>query len=289
MKFSVYQLSHQGGRPANQDRLGYHYTRATVLLALADGMGGHPEGEKAAEIAIRVVTQEFVKAAQPTLPSPRLFLEQALNLANLAIVDYARAHHMTDYPRTTLVAAVVQAGQMTALHCGDSRLYWIRRGRLVSRSRDHSYHDKPELFPSMAVDVNRSVLFTCLGSDTDPLYDVMGPLPLEAGDRLLLCSDGLWGVMSDDDVVAGLHGTALKHAIGQLCDDALVRGGAHGDNVSLVGFEWEVGSAYQPTEALAADAAQLTGQDVFDDAEIERSIAEIHDAIRRTTPRPRSV
>lgn len=299
MKFSVYQVSRKGGRELNEDRLGYTYTREAVLLVLADGMGGHPEGEKAAEIAVKVFTQHFVEQARPRLPDPRAFLEAAVLAASQAIADYARQQAMSDNPRTTAVAVVLQDGQLTALHSGDSRLYWARQGRLVARTRDHTYHDKPELFRSLPPGINRSVLFTCLGSDTAPLYDVMGPQPLHGGDRVLLCSDGLWSVTPDDDVAAGLYGQALKAAVAQLADEAVTKGGRHGDNVSLLGLEWEAQDDFAATEvilpeALVADFASSLGSvqpqlvaDLgdFDDAAIERSIAEINEAIRRTAVR----
>lgn len=302
MKFSVYQVSRKGGRLLNEDRMGYTYTRRAVLLALADGMGGHPEGEKAAEIAVRVLTQHFVKQAHPALKDPMAFLESTLLEANQAIVEYARSRGMEDNPRTTLVAAVIQDGVLSALHSGDSRLYWVRRGHMVHRTRDHSYHDKPELFRQLPPGVNRSVLFTCLGSDSQPLYDTLGPEELQAGDRLLLCSDGLWSVMEDDDVALGLHGVPLKDAINALADEAVTLGGRHGDNVSLVGLEWEAGDGYAPTQVIRsdhlaesafassfgqADSVSLADAADFDEDAIERSIAEINEAIRRTGPRGR--
>ncbi|NIC42688.1 PP2C family serine/threonine-protein phosphatase [Aquabacterium sp. A08] len=308
MKFSVYQVSRQGGRPLNEDRLGYTYTRGAVLLVLADGMGGHPEGEKAAEIAVQAFTRAFRAQAQPTLADPRAFLEATVLAASQAIADYARAAAMPDNPRTTAVAAVLQDGQLTALHSGDSRLYWVRQGRLLARTRDHTYHDKPELFRNLPPGLNRSVLFTCLGSDSPPLYDVLGPQALHDGDRLLLCSDGLWSVVADPDVAAGLHGLPLKDAVSQLADEALRKGGRHGDNVSLLALEWEADEAFAATEvihpdalgaedavssdaeALAPGAAHATDatagpDDAFDDEAIERTIAEINDAIRRTALR----
>ncbi len=300
MKFSVYQVSRKGGRPINEDRLGYTYTREALLLVLADGMGGHPEGEKAAEMAVQAFTRSFRRSAQPRLANPAAWLEQTVLAASQAIVDYAREQGMADNPRTTAVAVVVQDGQLTALHSGDSRLYWARQGHLVQRTRDHTYHDKPELFRHLPQDINRSVLFTCLGSDSAPLYDLTGPLPLHRGDRLLLCSDGLWSVMADDEVAAGLHGQPLKDAVSQLAEEALVKGGRHGDNVSLLGVEWDTEDHFAATElirpeALAADAVVSSFDDAapaqagdladFDEAAIDRTIAEINDAIRRTARR----
>jgi len=299
MKFSVYKVSHKAGREINEDRLAYHYTRESVLLVLADGMGGHPEGEKAADIAVRFFVRQFANLALPRLADPRAFLEDTVAQANQAIVAYARQQAMTDNPRTTLVAAVVQDGCLTALHSGDSRLYWVRHGRLVERTRDHSYHDKPELFKHLPASVNRSVLFTCLGSDTMPLFDVLGPQPLQQGDCLLMCSDGLWSVFGDDELAQGLHGQPLKDAIHQMADEAVRRGGRHGDNVSLLGLDWETQDNFQPTQVLPdlpparADMPNLGQTDTavaadtgdFDEDAIERSIAEINEAIRRTARR----
>ena len=301
MKFSVYQVSQKGGRPINEDRLGYTYTRAAVLLVLADGMGGHPEGEKAADIAVRVFTQRFVAQAHPRLEDAQAFLEGSIDAANQAIMDYARDQAMPDNPRTTLVAAVLQEGSLCAVHVGDSRLYWTRRGRVVARTRDHSYQEQAELFKNAAVNVNRSVLFTCLGSPSRPIFDVMGPSPLQEGDRLLLCSDGLWGVMSDDDVAGGLHGVPLQDAVTHLADTALRKGGKHGDNVSVLALEWATPDQFEPTQVISTeDLAQGTVEstlhsadvtalsDHFDDDAIERSIAEINEAIRRTAERKRT-
>ncbi len=294
MKFSVYQASHIGGRARNEDRVGYTYTRQAVLLVLADGMGGHPDGDQAADIAVRTFVQAFVGQAVPKLADPRAFLEATVMQASQAIVDFARAHHRTEHPRTTVVAAVVQDGELTALHSGDSRLYWARDGRLVARTRDHSYHDRPELYATRPAVVPRSALFTCLGSDAPPLYDVLGPVALRRGDRVLLCSDGLWAVMDDDDLAAGLYGVPLADAVAQLSEQAVRRGGRHGDNVSLIGLEWQADDGFPSTQLLepawlahaAAAPAPLPAEGLpaaeLDDAEIERTIAEINDAIRRT-------
>lgn len=304
MKFSVYQVSRKGGRPLNEDRLGYTYTRRAVLLVLADGMGGHPEGEKAAEIAVRVFTRQFVAQAQPALQDPKAFLSATLLEANQAIVDFADSHAMEDNPRTTLVAAVIQDGALFVVHSGDSRLYWGRQGHLIRRTRDHSYSDKPEMFRDLPPGLNRSVLFTCLGSDTLPLFDTIGPSDLLPGDRLLLCSDGLWSMWPDDqDLAASLYGMPVRDVVNTLADEAVTRGGLHGDNVSLIGFEWDASDAFEPTQVIEANHLNphafassfgevnpdaWDGLDDFDDAAIERSIAEINAAIQRTAPRKRS-
>jgi serine/threonine protein phosphatase PrpC len=298
MKFSVFQTSHKGGRPLNEDRLGYSYTREAVLLVLADGMGGHPDGEVAAQIAVQVYTERFRALARPALPEVESFLVDTLMLANDAIMSHAEKNHLDDNPRTTLVAAVVQEGHVTAVHTGDSRFYWVRNGMVLQRTRDHSYQEKSNLIKHGTEHVSRNILFTCLGSPTSPLYDVMPAGALQQGDRLLLCSDGLWGVVDDDDVATRLTEGPLSETLPSMTRLALERGGRHGDNVSTLALDWETPEDFEPTRVIHTDTlsddgfastfqlAPLDGELAdFDDDAIERSIAEINDAIRRTAQR----
>jgi len=184
---------------------------------------------------VRTFVQAFVGQAVPKLADPRAFLEATAMQASQAIVDFAHAHHRTEHPRTTVVAAVVQDGELTALPSGDSRLYGARDERLVARTHDHSYHDKPGRFATRPAGVSRSVLCTGLRLDAPLLYDVLGPVALRHGDRVLLCSGGLWAVI-DDDLAAGQYGVPLADAVARLSELAVRRGGRHGDNVSLIGL-----------------------------------------------------
>ena len=122
----------------------------------------------------------------------------------VSAASYAADGGMNDTPRTTLVVAVVQAGVAYWAHCGDSRLYFVRAGELLARTRDHSYleqrRDARRVQP-LPEGMNRNVLYTCLGSPAKPVYDITGPVPLQQGDKVLLCSDGLWGSLEDVDIV----------------------------------------------------------------------------------------
>ena len=200
MRFSVFQLSRRGGRALNEDRMGYCYTREAVLFVLADGMGGHPEGEVAAQLALQVMSVHFQRQAKPLLEDPQGFLVDALLHAHRQILRYASAKGMIDTPRTTLVAAVIQKGKITWIHCGDSRLYLVRGGRLVARTRDHSYMEQQAHMGRATEHINRNILFTCLGSPAKPVFDLSGPLSLQQGDRVLLCSDGLSDMLDDESI-----------------------------------------------------------------------------------------
>ena len=147
MKFSVLQVSRRGGREKNEDRMGYCYTRDSALFVLADGMGGHPEGEVAAQIALQTISALFQREAQPRLADVTEFLTTALMAAHHQILRYAADKGMLDTPRTTLVAGVVQSGSASWVHCGDSRLYLVRDAELLTRTRDHSYleHRSPTM------------------------------------------------------------------------------------------------------------------------------------------------
>ncbi len=295
MKFSVFQLSRRGGREKNEDRMGYCYTRDACLLVLADGMGGHADGEVAAQIALQQFFALFEARATPLISDVPAFLSDALLQAHRHILGYAQERGMTDAPRTTLVAALLQQGQVHWIHCGDSRLYLVHGGTLLARTRDHSYREIAQRSsPPQASNVNRNLLFTCLGSPSLPLYDQAGPSRLALGDRLLLCSDGLWDPMSEAELLAGLARDAVSLCVPRLVDAALQRAGSNSDNVTAIALEWEMPGPQTAldsisTEALDDEMFQSTLQpealealeDELSDAAIERSIAEINAAIRR--------
>lgn len=302
MKFSVFQLSRRGGREKNEDRMGYSYTRDAVLFLLADGMGGHPQGEMAAQIALQTLSTLFQRDAKPSLPSVQGFLATGVMAAHHQIIRYASEQALMDTPRTTLVAGLIQDGELHWAHCGDSRLYVVRDGGLLSRTRDHSYIEAQASAGASIEGVNRNVLFTCLGSTVRPMFDVAGPLKLREGDKLLLCSDGLWGSVDDDDIVSMLASVPVADAVPALVERALLTAGERSDNVTVIALEWETPSesAFQPSgftetqmmsDEVFASTIQSGGLDPalddLDDDAIERSIAEINEAIQRTASRNR--
>ncbi len=256
MQFSVFQQSRQGGRKINEDRVGYCYTRDSAVLMLADGLGGHPEGEVASQLAIETVAAMFQKMAQPKLADVADFLGDAMMAAHLRIQKYAIDKSMHDSPRTTLVVALVQSGQASWAHCGDSRLYVVRQQQLLARTQDHSFserrrrqHDAAQPSPA---ERNRNVLFTCLGSPIKPVFTVAEPLALRQGDKLMLCSDGLWSSLPEPDIVNELVGKTVEQAVPDLVDQALAKAGEHSDNVTCLAFSWLTPDAPQPGQGDSA-------------------------------------
>ncbi|MBL8335550.1 MAG: serine/threonine-protein phosphatase [Rhodoferax sp.] len=305
MKFSVFQVTRKGGRQLNEDRMGYSYTRASGILLLADGMGGHPEGEVAAQLALQAISALYQKQANPKIDDVQAFLTAAVMAAHRQIIKYAVDKGMLDTPRTTVVAALVQDGSASWVHCGDSRLYLVREGKLVTRTRDHSYMEQPPSSQSAsraAERLNRNILFTCLGSPTKPVFDIGGPVALQQGDKIMLCSDGLWGSLDDEDIVRQLSMKAVGAAVPDLVESALQKAGATSDNVTVIALEWESPDEFETTKGTVTSsdvsdsgfsstvqAAQTAAadDDDLDDAAIERSIAEINEAIRRSASRRR--
>jgi serine/threonine protein phosphatase PrpC len=299
MQFTVYQVSRKGGREKNEDRMGYCYTRDAGLFALADGMGGHPEGEVASEMALQTLAALFQRAAKPKLDDPLKFLHEAIMAGHHQLLRYATSKALMDTPRTTVVACVLQGNQAYWAHCGDSRLYVVRGDKLIARTRDHSYSELQETLSHvvpMGAKFNRNVLFTCLGSPGKPVVDTTGPIQMQSGDRILMCSDGLWGTVTDEEITEQLALRQIADAVPELVERALRNGGAKCDNVTVIACEWE---SAEDGESVSSVSTDSLGEEVFastiqagvagdgppddlDEAEIERSIKEINDAIRRS-------
>ncbi|MFN5157143.1 MAG: PP2C family protein-serine/threonine phosphatase [Betaproteobacteria bacterium] len=305
MRFSVYQVSRRGGRDKNEDRMGYSYTRESGLFALADGMGGHPEGEVASQLALQTLSAHFQREAKPRLAEPLRFLHDAIIAGHHQLLRYATERALMDTPRTTVVACLLQCNAAYWAHCGDSRLYLVRGDKLVARTRDHSYSELAQTMSQVVPlpdKVNRNVLFTCLGSPGRPVVDTAGPLLVRPGDKVMLCSDGLWGSVSDPIITDILATRPISDAVPELVERALRVAGDRSDNVTVLAVEWEaaedVDAAGVSTDSLADDVFASTiqaslggegggGGDELDDEEIERSIREINEAIQRSSARKR--
>jgi len=300
MKFSVFQISRKGGREKNEDRMGYCYTRESGLFVLADGMGGHPEGEVAAQLALQTISALYQKEAKPLVGDVTEFLSTSLMAAHHQIIRYAGEKGMLDTPRTTLVACIVQGTSATWVHCGDSRLYLVRQSELLTRTRDHSYLEQQSAAGAGRTDrINRNILFTCLGSPNKPVFDITGPVTLQQGDKIMLCSDGLWSGLSDADIVRELTTKPVSDSVPDLVEAALRDGGEQSDNVTVIALEWETPDSFESTRGSISTDSILDGVfastiqagvldtmvEDLDDAAIEKSIAEINEAIRRSAAR----
>jgi serine/threonine protein phosphatase PrpC len=172
----------------------------------------------------------------------------------------------------------------------------VRDGQQVERTRDHSYSEMRKV-SGLVTQSNRNVLFTCLGSPSKPIYDVSDFRRLEQGDQLLLCSDGLWSSVPNPEILQTMRGRPVAQFVPMLVDAALRRAGEASDNVTALALEWETPNSFEPssisTQEIADEGFESTIQmgpleaceDELDDEAIERSIAEINAAIRRSAER----
>ena len=304
MRFSVYQESHIGGRKNNQDRMGYSFTRDALLQVLADGMGGHIQGEMAATIALQTIGTLFQQNAKPYIKKPEKFLEDSFLAAHREIHRYRAINNLPETPRTTIVACLVQHNNAFWAHCGDSRLYWMRQGQILARTRDHSRIEtliaQGKVDPSERdTHPDRNKLFNCLGAPNMPIVELSRRASLQPGDVLLLCSDGLWSVLPDHILAQTLQHNTVVRAVPDLLRTATSIAGKGSDNVTALAVMWEGAGVLSDspttiaTHTLPIDSitttiqaprhADLEQADVFNETEIEKAIEEIRGAIEKTS------
>ena len=303
MKFSIYQESRQGPRKSNQDRVAYCYSRDSLCMVIADGMGGHLHGEVAAQIATQFIAEAFQREAHPRLADPFKFLLDSITNAHHAIVDYANVRSLLETPRTTVVACIVQDGLAHWAHVGDSRLYLIRNGRVEAHTKDHS---RVQILvdagrvreEAVAAHPDRNKIFNCLGQMGPPKVDISRRVALHQGDVILLCSDGVWGPLHSRHICEEFLRGEIMRAVPILLDMAEARAGKDGDNASVVAMAWSEeagGGEADWISTVSMDPTELkTTVEQFGkskpppghagylgDDEIERAIDEIRNAIKK--------
>lgn len=285
MKLSIFQDSRVGGRSYNQDRVVIAHSLESVLLVVADGMGGHLQGEVAAQLAVDTISERFRAAAKARLVDPAQFLAAALQQAHESIVRYAADCRIPLHaaPRTTCIACVVQDGQVNWAHAGDSRLYLIH-GRAKGdagfmRTRDHSLVQRmvdDGIIESgqAASHPLRNRVFSCLGGDLMPSIEVSRTVSLQDGDVIALCTDGAWAPLGEK-LVRELGRASLTTSVPHLLDAAEQAAGPQADNLTLIAMRWEAPDPDAHTLNLRPDALPTTVTAPLSDEEIDDAVAEI--------------
>jgi serine/threonine protein phosphatase PrpC len=244
--FETSQISLPGDRRNNQDRCAVFASAGVVLLLVADGMGGHPKGEEAAQLVIDSFHDGFMRVKKP-VSDPTLFIDYISHQAHERIVAFGEAQDPPIDPRTTLVACLVQEGRAWWGHLGDSRLYHFHQGQLVYRTLDHSYVERMRREGLIGADEMdnhpfKNYVTRCLGGLGGSPEPTLGPGPvvLDKGDVLLLCSDGLWGPMGDERLALAFDGAdmALDSLLHQSANMAQYEASPCSDNVTGVALRW---------------------------------------------------
>lgn len=237
---------HKGDRPYQQDQVllaSHPRIPACVLGVVADGMGGRSGGRKASD-QVLMTARQLLAHYSPDHDSPPDLLQQLLEEAHTVIKLIAVSSEQE--PHSTVAAFLMNPdGSCAWVHAGDTRIYHFHDGRLVKRTRDHSYVqvlvDRGELTDEEAnVHPQSNVLLGCLGmARTPPPLDLHTIPALFAGDVLLTCSDGLWHYFTPEEFGAVLAELPPRAAVELLVQEARKRAQGTGDNLALAVLKLE--------------------------------------------------
>ena len=235
--------SRQGGRPENQDDWGIFDTPLGCLLIVCDGMGGGPGGKTASYIVTQVIASTLLACSPQTSRTDAL--KMAVSKANDALYQKMYETPSLQGMGSTMVAILINAYSIVVAHLGDSRCYRISRGRVFFRTDDHSLvgelvRNKAMTEEQARVSPQSNVITRGLGNTNNHVAEIT-EIPYRKGDRLILCTDGVWGIMPHDQLVQRLTSQQdLNSLVSNLSAEIDQRGiaeGGHHDNHTLVVVE----------------------------------------------------
>ena len=245
MKIKYAKVSALGDREDNQDRAAIVVAEDAAIMLVFDGMGGHENGAQAAEIGLRIVQDEFMAADLP-LFDPQGFLYMAMAHAHDEVVNIGAELAVDFRPRATCAVCLIQENGCWWGHIGDSRIYHMREGQLLARSRDHSHVEvliqEGAITEEEALDhPMRNFVECCIGGDAPvPDMSITRKMPLEPGDVLLACTDGLWSGTSDEEMadMATNPDSNLAENLKALSVKALTTNAPYSDNTTGAALQW---------------------------------------------------
>lgn len=252
---------HKGDREYQQDQVALlTHPRATgcVLGIVADGMGGRSGGRKASD-QVMLTAQQLFERYSPDSDDAAMLLKQLLMEAHMVIKLTAISSE--EEPHSTLAAFLLNpGGDCHWIHAGDSRVYHFHAGKLVRRTKDHSYVqalvDRGEITEEEAnVHPQSNILLGCLGIENDPPMDTHLIPRMRPGDVLIACSDGVWHYFTDGELGAVLASLSPREATEFLIEKARSRGRGGGDNLSLVIVKLEPLAPEKPERPVPAAGA----------------------------------
>ncbi len=218
------------------------FRRKGRLAIIADGMGGHEGGQEASRLAVETVREVYDQGFRD---DPQAALLESFAATHIRILNYAELHPAFQGMGTTCTAVVVQGLQLYFAHVGDSRLYLVRDARILRLTRDHSYVGRlVESGLVRAEDAEkhpqRHILTAALGAGREVAVDGAGQhLKLQDGDDVLLCTDGLWSVVTEEELESAVSNYSPSECCALLVKLAKKRGGP--DNITLqvlhIGFD----------------------------------------------------
>ena len=250
-------------RSVNQDsvsvRAGDEWSLGEALVAVADGMGGHAAGEVASKMSLDLLIESLSGEIAPSEAA----LRRAFARANAGVFREANAKPEYRGMGTTLVAALFAGGAMLTANVGDSRMYLWRNGKLERVTNDHSWVGEMVAAGALTEEQaarhpRRNILTRALGVGASVESDV-GRVPLRRGDRVMLCSDGLHGMVDDKTIaeIMGARSLDLRKAARELISLANEAGGTDNITVALARVDADMeggGKTESPSSASAGGA-----------------------------------
>jgi serine/threonine protein phosphatase PrpC len=249
-KYQSVRVSQRGDRKINQDRCDIFEHEGITVLALADGMGGHPKGEVAAQIFIDTAYQHLKKYTAENF-DPNVYIADVMRRAHKNIIKFGIEKRPPIYPRSTAVVVVIVGARMYWSHLGDSRTYLFRHGRAHMRTMDHTRAEIMRLTgkiadsDAQAVASGRSGVAKCLGGLKKANdIEITPPLELQSGDIILLCTDGVWSQLKNqelEDIVLNAS-MDFPERISDLVDNAVKAAHPNSDNATVLALFWNMNS-----------------------------------------------
>jgi serine/threonine protein phosphatase PrpC len=238
-------ISLLGAREENQDRVVAAVAEHAVLLLVVDGMGGHADGARAAEVTQKTLLEAFWHTPQP-LFDPLGFLHMALGRAHEEVVRIGMSLPLEQRPRATCAVCLVQQRAAWWAHIGDSRVYHLRKGQVLMRTRDHSHVElllrEGLITAEQALNhPMRNFVECCIGGDPIlPDMTISGRRELEPDDVLFVCTDGMWATLKDEEIANRftVGGHAIRDTLNSLGQLAVARAGGGSDNTSAAALRW---------------------------------------------------
>jgi len=245
LRYETAEISLIGDRDQNQDRVAVLCRDDRAFLVVVDGMGGHSEGDKAAEVARHSFIRSFDET-EGDIGDPAEFVAAAIRRAHDAVTVIGEGLSVEHKPRATCAICLVLGGEAWWAHVGDARVYLLRSGQVVHRTRDHSHVEvllregliREEEIPGHPM---RHYVECCLGGESalPKPQNGLTSRSLSSGDTLLVCSDGLWSGVSDD--VIGKTSTNLgpvSEWLGALSESALAANAPYSDNTTAAALRF---------------------------------------------------
>jgi serine/threonine protein phosphatase PrpC len=237
--FELAMLSDIGTNRSNNEDFCGHYIEApdAVMFVVADGVGGYEGGEVASKMAVEQTLQFYRESPREWGASKRL--HRAVQNANIEVYNFASTVPELRRMATTLTAVAVENGVLNAAHIGDCRLYLMRGGKIVQMSKDHTMVGERVRMGLMSEATaknhpERSALLRSLGRELIVSIDRI-TLPLRKHDEVILCSDGLHGVLEPTDLMSLTREFSAADACEKLIRHANGRG--TGDNLTVAFFK----------------------------------------------------